>query len=711
MNEESTLLRRRFRRIRPRLARWAVYVLLLGLAGGVAWWFRDRTHDRVYRIGFHSSPPAQIVSADGRPQGAILEILMIAARRTGVRLQWVQVPEGPDVAFRSRQVDLWPLIDDVPERRPFVYVSDPYLRLSFWAVRRESTALPGRWEGLRVARGGRNVPLQWSQSALPGAQFVDYENQRAAAEATCRGEIDFSLVVEGIGDAVLLRRPPGCDGVRLALSTLSRADIWLGVGADRWDRGARQTADRLRDTIGQMAIDGGFASAALNWGLVTSSQPVTVYQYIEALRKENQLRAVLAIILLAVAVLAVQERRLLKARQAADEASRAKSAFLAAMSHEIRTPMSGVLGMSELMLQTPLSVEQRDLAETISQSGQALLELINDILDLAKVEAGKMALRREVCDPAGELLEVARLFRARASQTGLELKVERPAGEAVTVLGDARRIRQVLANLVSNALKFTRHGGVTLRLAFVPRKAGEVLLRYEVEDTGIGIADDFLPRLFQPFTQATRIQSEAFGGTGLGLAICRELAALMNGRVSARSVAGQGSTFVFEIPVALAPATASAGPVEATPARQPSPARVLVVDDNAINRKLVERMLAKLGCSAVLAESGPDALRLAEKERFDLVLMDWRMPGMDGLETSRRMKSQWPPEWQVPIVVLTANAMDGDRQLCLDAGMSDYLAKPLQLASLTRVLSRWVKARPNDAPPPPSPEAGSGGAS
>ncbi len=658
--------------------------------GGTGWWMlRDRTHDRVYRMGYQYSPPAQLLDAAGGPTGPMVEAVNASAQRAGISLHWVHVPEGPEAAFASKKVDLWPIIAKTPARERSIHITDPYLKLTYWVVSVEGTALPQKWAGVRVGRGSGSIPTKWGDRLVPGAQFVVVPNQRDAMEAACRGEVEAALVAEGLGDGILMEKPPACASKRLVLNTVPDSVVWFGVGAERTDRGAVQVAGVLRDGIGELTRDGTFPSLTLNWGLATSGQASTVYEYIQSRRNEGRLRIALAVVLTVLALLAWQERRLRKTREVAENANRAKSVFLANMSHEIRTPMNGVLGIAELMQRTPLSAEQRDYMETICQSGNALLELIDDILDLTKVEAGKMALRREPLDPARELREVVRLFRARITEKGLRLTVETPDGPRIHVQGDRLRLRQILTNVLSNAVKFTEHGAVNLRLAYVP-VGGRVQVRYEIEDTGIGISPEDLERLFQPFTQAGDNAARNAGGSGLGLAISRKIASLMGGHINIQSEEGRGSRCILAIPFDLASA-----PPE-TEVRPPAPfetryaARVLVVEDNPVNRKVVQHMLQKLGCTVGLAADGTEALEVAVREPFDLILMDWHMPGMDGLETTRQLKSVWAPGREVPVVALTANAMEGDRSTCLDAGMSDYLTKPIDIGALAATLERWT---------------------
>ena len=372
-------------------------------------------------------------------------------------------------------------------------------------------------------------------------------------------------------------------------------------------------------------------------------------------------------------------------RQAAQTASLSKDRFLANMSHEIRTPMNGVMGSLDLLREGELDPEQQKAAEVAHRSAQALLYVLGDIVDIARVESGALSIDARPFDAAAVVEEVVDLFRVEGEEKALTLTVTIDETLPARFVGDGHRLRQVLVNLVGNAVKFTPEGHVAVRLAASP--AGGI--RVTVEDTGIGIATADLERVFQPFVQADASTTRRFGGTGLGLAISRQIAQRMGGSLTAQSTPGRGSTFELTVPLA---AVTPERPLAATPGRGLSRSfqgcRVLLVEDNPINRFVVEEMLRRLGCQITVAEDGQDALRHAET-RFDLVLMDCQMPRMDGYDATRALRDRGVRE---PIVALTAHAMEGDRERCLAAGMDDYVTKPLSRDRLTDVMDRWIPA-------------------
>jgi len=381
-------------------------------------------------------------------------------------------------------------------------------------------------------------------------------------------------------------------------------------------------------------------------------------------------------------------RALEQALTVVEESLRAKGEFLAVISHEIRTPMNGVLGMAQLLLMTQLTEEQKGYAETIRSSGEILLALINDILDLSKMESGKVTLDARPVDVRAVVNEVTQLLSGQAQQKKLALRSDIAAEVPAWFRGDATRLKQIFLNLVGNAIKFTHKGSVRVEVATMDNGGW---LECRVKDTGIGIPPDRVGRLFEKFSQVDSSITRRYGGTGLGLAICKRLVEGMGGNITVESKHYQGTTFTFRIP-----AIPSEAPREVRPASQAGPrrvmqARILLVEDNPVNQMLAMSMLQKLGASADLAKDGAEAVEKATAGAYDLILMDIQMPRMDGLTATRAIRATGGIR-QPRIVALTANAMDSDREACVAAGMDDFLSKPFQASELQEKLDAVVTA-------------------
>lgn len=389
---------------------------------------------------------------------------------------------------------------------------------------------------------------------------------------------------------------------------------------------------------------------------------------------------------------------LLQAKEKAEAANRAKSEFLANMSHEIRTPMNAVVGLANILsLTEPLSEKQREFIQTLRLSAENLMALINDLLDFARIEGGSVQLETMPFDLTALVNKVVRIMTVRAQEKGLSLKIENQAGEPQRYLGDPLRIQQVLTNLISNAVKFTESGEVLIRLLRADRDGDTANVTMQVTDSGIGMAPETLNTIFDKFTQADASITRKYGGSGLGLAICKSLVEYMGGTIAVESTLGKGSTFSVTLPLAVSDEPIAEGETEPSHPGHATPSLrgcILLVEDYRPNILVATTLIEEFGYACDVAHNGAEALSKLADKPYDLILMDIQMHGMDGLEATRRIREREEAhrERRVPIIAMTAHALDSDRERCLLAGMDDYIAKPFQPDELSQKIARFLHA-------------------
>ena len=654
-------------------------LLCLGLLG---WWLRERSLDpshaqRPFRVSAHLLPPSQGV--DSALVNASNEVFREACRRRHVPIEIVQTEGDPVQDIVDGQIDITQVIFDSPENRRQIYISEPWIVDSAWMVTLEASGIttPEELVGRRVWYQDNPRHRFLAQQNFPGARLEVQDTFIKAVEGVCQGKADAALIEPVKADTrAFFQQLPGCRDVKLSFNDLPQGRIWFGVGG-RKNPATRAAVIAIREEIGRMAEDGTFGRIYLNHGLDPNNAAIFLHDLNVLRRDDRYMEIAIAILVGVLLALTWQGLHLRKARRLADQANTAKTEFLANMSHELRTPLNSVIGMTRLALETGITSERREFLSIASASAESLLSVVNEILDFSKLETGKLRMEDLEID-LYELVESSvKVFALPAHQKGLELICEISPACPQYIHGDPVRLRQVLFNLVGNSVKFTQQGEVKVQVGVIATDK-DPMLQLSVIDTGIGIAEDKLALIFEPFSQADTSTTRKFGGTGLGLAITSRLVELMGGSMRVESSPQQGAAFHFMLPV-----RAVAGQLTIV---QVLSGRALVVDDNTTARSVVENLLRHWGLTVATvadAESALDALARAKQSGtpYSLLIIDSEMPTMDGFELASLVQSRFGLGHAI-VMMLTSDKCNLTAARCRELGIVAHLIKPIGRSEL-----------------------------
>ncbi len=653
----------------------------------------------VLRIGYQSSPPYQVIGEDGSVGGIAIDLVRTAAERLEIELEWVYCPKSPDHHFAAGDVDLWPIVTDLPDRRRRFHITKPIYENSLGILSREENPIgsPQETAGKRVAYYDREPSLTLVPQLMPSAIPVPMPGHVDAIESVLRGESDaaflWSTKANSMTFKMALDQHPE---VPIHFYAFPDEKLSCGVGADKNDPAAVEAADLIREEIGELVREGYVQTVYFRYYLDPENEISSFFWLDDLRRKANSLAVAIGGLLGLVALLGVMSFYFQRSRKKALAATKAKSEFLANMSHEFRTPLNGIMGMTQLAMVNPANEEQKELLDVVLKSGDALLTIVNDILDLSKMESGRLSIELEPLDLEDLLVSATSFFKIVSAQKSVAFESHISERCPRTIKSDVARLRQILFNLVGNAVKFTSSGCVRVSVDTIRLAKGEFLV-FDIRDTGIGIPENLHGEIFEAFNQVDTSNTRNYGGTGVGLTICRNLVNLLGGEIHVESVVDRGSVFSVFIPllrVELGMPAQQDLEAPAVPQVIPRELSILVVDDNSLNLQTMEAVLKRMNHKVTCVNDGKTAIDKVDSQPFDLIFMDLHMSGFDGWETTRAIRQrQAAAGAETPIVALTASVYSKELKLQVAREMDGLVFKPFEISALHNEIERLTADR------------------
>lgn len=668
-----------------------------------------RPAGQIVRIGCTDCPPFDDQAGANPMSGFAVAVAAEAASRLKLPVHFQPVTQSGKKALLKGEVDIWPRL--APDSSTgSLFIGEPWINMNYSLLVRRGAPPLSAGSQLKIAHVEDAFLRNLVNQAAPGATSVPSRPAEILARV-CLGEADAAFLESRVAYALLLSDHGGtCNGVGFETRPVKGLTRAASLGARKEFAWA---ARQLREEIGRMAADGSLSELHAKWFYSPASETGMLELIQTAEQDLFTLRAVAGLLAFLLLLLAYQSRRLGRAREAAERANDLKTRFVASVSHELRTPLSGIIGVTEMLGDTPLTAHQSELVRLARSTSQTLVQVLTDLLDVASVEAGNLAVAHSVFELRAAVDEVVVMVAGRAAEKGIQLDTLFEPGLPRRVQGDPARLRQVLMNLLANSVKFTDQGGVKLQVSLEQASPFNWTVAFAVADTGTPIPKADLARILDDFSSVPPGQELPRRAGGVGLAISRRLIKLMGGVMTVASDPAMGTCFRFTLPFEVAGSEYSPGeqPATTTPTTQQRGRRlrVLVCEDDPVSRKVAVHMLGKLAHHVEAVTRGADAVELAARQQFDLVLMDCQLPDIDGFEAARQIRSGGGASAGAPVVALTAAALSEDRQRCKDHGMDGFLAKPLSLAALADALGQFgPEASPRPAaqlPPPPPPQA------